>query len=60
MIRILDDLYGVSQPPADARRITGVADYVDARRDVRVALDQQHDLTLYVTDIVVAHWLRGR
>jgi hypothetical protein len=57
MIRILADLYGVSQPPDGAQQIASAADYVAARRAVRAALDQQHDLTLYVTDIVAAQWL---
>lgn len=57
MIYIFADLYGVSHPPEGARSIKGAFDYVAARRDIRAALDQQHDLTLYVTDIVAAQWL---
>ena len=57
MIRILADLYGVSQPPDGAQQIASATDYVAARRAVRAALDQQLDLTLYVTDIVAAQWL---
>src|SRR5947208_1918382 len=57
MIRILADLYGVSLPPDGAQQIASATDYVAARRAVRVALDHQHDLTLYVTDIVAAQWL---
>ncbi len=57
MIRILADLYGVSLPPDGAQQIASATDYVAARRAVRAALDQQHDLTLYVTNIVAAQWL---
>jgi hypothetical protein len=57
MIQVLTDLYQSSRRPANAYLVAGVSDYVAVRRAVREALDNQGDLTLYITDVVVAQWL---
>ncbi|GAB4190521.1 MAG: hypothetical protein OHK0022_03400 [Roseiflexaceae bacterium] len=57
MIRIITDIHHAASPPAGAQHVGCVADYVAARYAVRAALDKGHDVTLYVTDPIVAQWL---
>ncbi|HEU4326455.1 MAG TPA: hypothetical protein VFS21_25160 [Roseiflexaceae bacterium] len=57
MIRIIADIHHAASPPAGVQHISCVADYVNARRAVRTAIDNGQDVTLYVTDPIVVQWL---
>lgn len=58
MIKIIIDLYHSQSPPKGAIVATSPRSYVDCRRDLRRALNNGTGLTLYVTNTLVAEWLR--
>jgi hypothetical protein len=57
MITIIVDPYRYTRPPDKALVVDSIVGYVPLRQDIRRALNQQQDLTLYVSDGVVVEWL---